>query len=95
MLFLLTYLWSSYLDGDEEEIDNDESEEETDSEEEDTEFEDDEEIDKLPMPLRDAKAKAVQQQRRALEEKLGPKAFLQGYPAVQVNREDVYFIKYG
>lgn len=67
-------------------MDDDESEDE--DSEEDTEFEDDEEIDKLPMPLRDAKAKAVQQQRRALEEKLGPKAFLQAYPAVQVNLEN-------
>lgn len=58
-------------------------------EEEDTEFEDDEDVDELPMPLRDAKVNAIEQMKRKLEERLGPKCFIQGYSAVKVEKKTV------
>ena len=56
---------------------------EDESEEEDTEFED--EV-KLPMPIQDNKARiqAIEETRQFLEQNLGPKNFLQAYPAIQV-----------
>lgn len=49
----------------------------------------------LPMPLSDHKIKqqeAVEQARVALEQKLGPKSFLQGYAAVQVKLFTKFYV---